>query len=214
MTPHRTEFAANRGPIVFIAVKDFFVQRCLNEREVSSCGWYPDRCRYFDWRQGIWSGTPISWYRCLKYFTNMPCVDKKTPGQDIKWDIIDQKLMMMMIMMISIHGAAVPSGQLDFGGARVFKVFRVISPAVLIKWDYTIILQEKIIFMQMIFCTPLVNFYGVYVPVIWHWICSRPGRWGRWECSVAPQSWWCPQGAGSAILYLYIHMYICNVFYI
>ena len=71
-------------------------------------------------------------------------------------------------MMNSIHGAAVPSGQLDFGGAGVFKVFRVISPAVLIKLDYTIILQKQINFMQMIFCTLLVNFYGVYVPVLSH----------------------------------------------
>ena len=56
-----------------------------------------------------------------------------------------------MIFMFSLHGAAVPSGQLDFGGAGVFKVFRVISPAVLIKLDYTIILQKQINFMQMIY---------------------------------------------------------------
>ena len=68
--------------------------------------------------------------------------------------------------MNSIHGAAVPSGQLDFGGAGVFKVFRVISPAVLIKLDYTIFLQKQINFMQKIFCTPLINFYSVYVPVL------------------------------------------------
>ena len=38
MTPHRTEFAANRGPIVFIAVKDFFVECCLSDWKISSCG--------------------------------------------------------------------------------------------------------------------------------------------------------------------------------
>ena len=69
-------------------------------------------------------------------------------------DIIDQKLMMMMIFMLSLHGAAVPSGQLDFGSAGVFKVFRVISPAVLIRLDYTIILQKPFNFMQMIFAHP------------------------------------------------------------
>ena len=72
----------------------------------------------------------------------------------------------MMMFMINIHGAAVPSGQLDFGGAGVFKVFRVISPAVLIRLDYTTFLQKQFNFMQMIFCTPLVNFYGVYVLVL------------------------------------------------
>ena len=212
LPPNRTEFAANRGSIVFVALNihssfsfGFLIFRLsaawTNEKYrvvVVVVGGYPDSCRYFDWRQGIWSGTPISRYRCLKYFTNMPCVDKKTPDQDMEWDIIDQKLM-MMIFMFSLHGAAVPSGQLDFGSARVFKVFRVISPAVLIKLDYTIILQKQFNFMQMILCIPLVNFYGVYVLVLWHWICPRPGRWGRWECSAAPQSWWCPQGAGSAI---------------
>ena len=44
------------------------------------------------------------------------------------------------MFLINIHRAAVPSGQLDFGGAGVFKVFRVISPAVLIRMDYTLIL--------------------------------------------------------------------------
>ena len=63
--------------------------------------------------------------------------------------------------MNSLHGAAVPSGQLDFGSARVFKVFRVISPAVLIKWDYTINIQKQINFTQTIF-----YFYGVHVPVL------------------------------------------------
>ena len=96
----------------------------------------------------------------------MPYVDKKTPGPDMEGDIIDQKLMMMMIFMFSLHGAAVPSGQLDFGSAGVFKVFRVISPAVLIRLDYTMILQKEISCMQMRFCIPLVNFYGVYVLVL------------------------------------------------
>ena len=72
----------------------------------------------------------------------------------------------MIMFLINIHRAAVPSGQLDFGSAGVFKVFRVISPAVLIRLDYTIILQKQFNFMQMIFCTPLVNFYGVYVLVL------------------------------------------------
>ena len=152
LPPHRTEFAANRGPIVFVALNidssfsfGFLIFRLsaawTNGKYPVVVGGYPDSCRYFDWRQGIWSGTPISRYRCLKYFTNMPCVDKKTSGQDMEWDIIDQKLM-MMIFMFSLHGAAVPSGQLDFGSAGVFKVFRVISPAVLIRLDYTIILQN------------------------------------------------------------------------
>ena len=71
-----------------------------------------------------------------------------------------------MMFLINIHRAAVPSGQLDFGSAGVFKVFRVISPAVLIKLDYTMILQKEINCMQMRFCIPLVNFYGVYVLVL------------------------------------------------
>ena len=50
--PHRTEFAGNRGPIVFIAVKDFFVECCLSDWKISSCGgcggwWVPRQLQIF-----------------------------------------------------------------------------------------------------------------------------------------------------------------------
>ena len=39
----------------------------------------------------------------------------------------------MWMSRIVIHRASIASGQLDFGGGRILKVLRIISPAVLIK---------------------------------------------------------------------------------
>ena len=41
--------------------------------------------------------------------------------------------MIAWMRRIVIHRASIASGQLDFGGAQILKVLRIISPAVLIK---------------------------------------------------------------------------------
>ena len=38
-----------------------------------------------------------------------------------------------MIMRIIVHRASIASGQLNFGGGRILKILRIVSPAVLIK---------------------------------------------------------------------------------